>query len=137
MAPTTAPEAPHITLSDDCSATLVKPRPFVAMALAKNRAQLQTDNSVAMGVTCAALRLTWPPTRKFPGIPGRPWKLGDSLVEFGAEVFDALFDAGIPVADILEKAGDAYTFALQRLGENEVAAAEDFSEAAPEDGNAE
>ena len=135
MATHEATTAPHITLDAACSATLVKPRAFVSMALARGRAQLEVDPSVAIGVTCAALRLTWPATRKFPGIPGRPWTLGDPLVEFGAGVFDALFAAGIPVAHILGEAGRAYAFALERLGEHEVAAAEDFSEAPAEAGN--
>lgn len=128
MAPTPDSAAPHLTLGSDCSATLEKPRAFVSMALARNQDQLTRDPSVAVGIICAALRLTWPRTRKFPGLPVREWRLGDPLVDYGAEVFDALFQAGIPAADIMDAATTAYRFALERLSEQEVVAAEDFSE---------
>jgi len=128
MAPSDDNGAPRLTLGSDCSATLEKPRAFVAMALARGREQLTRDPSVTIGITCAALRLTWPTTRKFPGLPVRPWKLGDPLVDYGAEVFDALFQADIPVDAILEAAARAYQFALERLSEQEVVSAENFSD---------
>jgi hypothetical protein len=124
-------DAPTLTLGK-ATETLTACSPFAAFALIP----LPTDDSEnRLARMFAALGMTWPTVGAWPAkTRPKPWKPGDSVVAYGAAVFDALSRAGIPNGPIITAAGEAYQWAMSILPtDEEVGAAVGFT-AAPEGG---
>jgi hypothetical protein len=100
----------------------------VAVASAQQRVGGEPVAVLALGA--AVLALSWPddaawPTRSRP----RPWRLTDPLLDYGSRIFDDLGDVlGLDEAARISQ--DGFWWGLgARLTEEEVSAAEGFSEA--------
>lgn len=100
----------------------------IAVATARERAGSEPVAALALGA--AVLALSWPesaawPTRSRP----RPWKLTAPLLDYGASVLDDLSEhLGLDEAARLAQEGLWWGLGA-RVTEEEVAAAEGFSEA--------
>ena len=116
-------EAPTLKLGP-LEEQLVCPRPSHITACMIGAKDDQETN-LAKQVAC--LEMCWPRS-SWPAATRPTWRIGLSIVEHGAAVFDALVMAGIAPTRIWKVAPVAYTWAQGTLPkEEEVKAAEDFS----------
>lgn len=59
-----------------------------------------------LALQCAALGLCWPPGLKWPTtIPPRPYRLGESLQEWGEAIAEAMLVEGLDIGDAVSPAG--------------------------------
>ena len=125
-------DAPTITLGG-IEATLTEPSPILVYALAgasPGSMDAETlEQRLALG--CAALHGCWPkgvtwPTRP----PPRPWRIGRPVMEYGAEVFDALVRSGLDVPALADAGMQARLWGITTVAtEEQMAEVEGNSEA--------
>lgn len=119
------------------SVPLLKLGATAQVAVASAQQRVGTEPAAVFALGSAVLALSWPEsatwaTRQRP----RPWKITEPLLDYGARVFDELA-AGLGLDEAARLAQDGFWWGLgARLTEEEVAAAEGFSEA-PAAGSAE
>lgn len=142
-------EAPVIRIGPH-AVTLARPRTSAALALARTAEEQQRDHHEGYRFYgAAALAVCWPRGTTFPcSFPPPPWRPGQSMLEYGADVLDRLCEGQPPgfVLKLLPSVDaegvrdpgpleSAYNWAMESciVSGDEVRAAKDFS-GAPDPG---
>ena len=112
------------------SVSLSKLGATAQIAIASAQSRVGAEPAAVLALGAAVLALSWPPSSAWPTRQRpRPWRVTEPLLDYGAAVLDDLA-AGHGLDEAARVAQDGFWWGLGvRVTEEEVAAAEGFSEA--------